>query len=89
LAAAGCISVRIQRERFRELLARFKHDAVHKSIEELHSVLCAIPFEPYAPIRDQLQIILRAANRERKTAGLELLPWNTVQLRRKPVRVFI
>ena len=81
-------SVSIQRETFREILQRFKHIAIHRQVEELCLELRAIPFEPFAPVRDQFRIILRAVNRARKTAGLELVPWNAIRLYRKPVYVF-
>ena len=81
-------SVRIQHETFREILQRFKHIAIHRQVEELCLELRAIPFEPFAPVRDQFRIILRAVNRARKTAGLELVPWNAIRLYRKPVYVF-
>ena len=81
-------SVRIQRETFREILQRFKHIAIHRQVEELCLELRAIPFEPFAPVRDQFRIILRAVNRARKTAGLEVVPWNAIRLYRKPVYVF-
>jgi hypothetical protein len=82
------VSVRIQRETFRELLGRFKRQAVHQTVDELCLELRVIPFEPFAPVRDQCAILLRAVNRLRKTAGLEPVPWNAVRLYRKPVRVF-
>jgi hypothetical protein len=81
-------SVRIQRGMFRELLAQFKRIAVQRTVEELCRELRTIPFEPYAPVRDQMRIILRAVNRLRKTAGLELAPWNAIRHYRRPVRVF-
>src|ERR1035441_6401818 len=82
------VSVRIQRETFRELLAQFKQMAVQRTVEELCRELRALPFEPFAPVRDQCAILLRSVNRLRKTAGLELVPWNAVRLYRKPVLVF-
>lgn len=82
------VSVRIQREVFRDLLAQFKQIAVRRTVGELCCELRTLPFEPYAPIRDQFRIILRAVNRQRKTAGFELVPWNVVRFYRKPVRVF-
>ena len=81
-------SVRIQRGVFRELLARFKHIAVQQTVEELCQELRVLPFEPFAPVRDQFRILLRAVNRLRKTAGLELVPWNAIRHYRKPLRVF-
>src|ERR1039458_4535368 len=82
------VSVRIQREVFRELLAQFRRVAVHQTVEELCRELRALPFEPFAPVRDQCAILLRAVNRLRKTAGLELVPWNVTRHFPKPVRVF-
>lgn len=82
------VSVRIQRGVFRELLARFKHIAVQRTVEELCRELRALPFEPFAPVGDQFRILLRAVNRLRKTAGLELTPWNAIRHYRKPLRVF-
>ncbi|HRY49110.1 MAG TPA: hypothetical protein P5186_13765 [Candidatus Paceibacterota bacterium] len=81
-------SVRIDRAVFGEIKANFEKIAVHQTVEELYMKLREIPYEPYAPVRDQLRIILRAINRRRRLAGLELVPWNVLRLRRSPVRVF-
>jgi hypothetical protein len=81
-------SVRIQRGVFRELLTRFKHLAIQRTVEELCQEFRSLPFEPFAPVRDQFRMLLRATNRLRKTAGLELVPWNALRQYRKPVRVF-
>ena len=81
-------SVRIHRNRFHELKARFERMAVHGSVEELWGELRAIPFEPYAPVRDQMRMMLRAVNRRRKAAGLELVPFTALRLRRVPIKPF-
>ena len=81
-------SVRIQREDYRQLKAHFAQIAVHRTAEDLRHELRAIPFEPYAPVRNQLRGILRLVNRLRKAAGLELLSWDTLRLRRRPVQPF-
>jgi hypothetical protein len=81
-------SVRINRERFKELKARFHEVAVHRSVEELCSDLLHLPFEPYAPVRVQLLGLLRGINRSRKLAGLELVPSSALRLHRSPVRPF-
>jgi hypothetical protein len=81
-------SVRIQRELFAELKAQFARVAVRWSVERLCRDLRAIPYEPYAPVRDQLRAVLRAVNRRRKAAGLELVPRNALFWRRVPVRPF-
>lgn len=81
-------SVRIQREAFGELKAQFQRMAVHRSVEDLVREFRALPFEPYAPVRDQLRILLRAVNRGRKAAGLEPVPREALRRRRFPVRPF-
>ena len=81
-------SVRIHRGHYRELKAHFAQMAVHRSVEDLCRELRALPFEPYAPMRNQLRGIQRAINRRRKAAGLELLPWDALRWRRSPVQPF-
>jgi hypothetical protein len=81
-------SVRIDRELFRDLKARFADLAVHRSVEELGLELRRIDYEPYAPVRDQLRGLLRDVNRRRKAAGLELVPREALWLHRSPVRPF-
>ena len=81
-------SVRINRDRFDELKARFKDVAVHRSIEELHSDLRQLPFEPYAPVLCQLCGLLRSINLRRKLAGLERIPLSALRWQRSPVRPF-
>lgn len=81
-------SVRIQREVYFELKARFEKLAVNRSIDELANELHALPYEPYAPVRTQYLCLLRAINRRRKTAGLELLPLEAIRYNRSPVRPF-
>ena len=81
-------SVRIERERFRELKQRFVAMAVHRSAEELCGEFWRTNFEPYAPVRDQLRILLRAVNRRRQTAGQELVPKQMLRLRRSIARPF-
>ena len=81
-------SVRIQRELYREMIARFEACAVHSSVEELIRELRAIPYEPYAPVRDQLRRLLRAVNHRRAVAGLELVPASAAWWRRVSMRPF-
>ena len=66
-------SVRIARERFRELKQCFAALAVPRSVAELGAELRRIEFEPYAPVRDQLRLLLRAVNRRCQAANLELV----------------
>ena len=81
-------SVRIHREIYRDLKAQFERTATHRSVEDLCRELRAIDYEPYAPVRDQLRGILRAVNRRRKIAGLELIPSGALWLHRVPVKPF-
>jgi len=82
------VSVRMNREAYREWRGRLLGMAVHRTVEELVAEFRAIPFEPYAPVRDQLRCLLRAVNRRRQTAGLEEVPRAALHRRRCPVRVF-
>jgi hypothetical protein len=81
-------SVRIERERFGELKQRFAVLAVHRSVEELRDEFRWLGFEPYAPVRDQLHILLRAVNRRRHAATLEELPLAALPWHRRPVKPF-
>jgi hypothetical protein len=82
------VSVRIRQESYRELKNRFERSAVHRSLDELCRELRAIPFEPYAPVRDQLRSILRAVNRKRTAGGFETVPQSLLWQPRKPVKPF-
>lgn len=82
------VSVRIHREFYRELKSRFEQAAVHQSVEELCQEFSAIPYEPYAPVRDQLRSLVRAVNRQRKKGGLEPVPMSAARQTRYPVKPF-
>ena len=81
-------SVRITREICRELKARYAAMAVHRPVEDLCRELRGLDYEPYAAVRDQLLSILRAVNRCRQAAALELVPWTALRLRRSPLKPF-
>ena len=81
-------SVRIEREHFKRLKCDFGGLAVHCSVEEMVRHFRAIAFEPYAPVRDQLGILLRAVNRRRKAAGFELVPLDAIHRLRRSIRPF-
>jgi hypothetical protein len=82
------VSVRIQRELCSDLKARFETLALQLPVEELIRELREIDYEPFAPVRAQLRAIMRAVNRKRELAGLELVPRQSVYWRRFPVRPF-
>jgi hypothetical protein len=81
-------SVRIERREFAALKTHLRQMAVHRSVEDLGRILRSLPYEPYAPVRDQLRILLRSLNRRRKAAGLEPVPLAVLRQRRRPVRPF-
>jgi hypothetical protein len=81
-------SVRIGREAYRALKAQFEHAATRRSTDELRRALRTLPFSPFAPVRRQFCTLLRVINGRRKTAGLELLSWDALRLRRRSVCPF-
>jgi hypothetical protein len=80
--------VRIAQEEYTRLKSYFLDLSVRRSSEALGREFLRLPFEPYAPVRRQLLNLHRAVNRERKTAGYELLPMTCLRLRRKVYRPF-
>ena len=81
-------SVRIAREQFTQLKTTFRERATHCSREELEFDFRHLRFEPYSPVRRQLFVLLRAVNRARRAAGLELVLESVVTARRQPVKPF-
>lgn len=82
------VSVRINRDLFQTLKARYERAALECTAEQLFSELRALPYEPYAPVRSQLRGLLRAINRRRIVAGLDQVPEQALRLRRAPVCPF-
>ena len=81
-------SVRIERRRFDEIRIQFRSWALPRSVEFLAGQFRSLPYEPYAPVRDQFRILLRDVNRRRKQAGLEAVPYAALRTRRRPVKPF-
>lgn len=82
-------SVRIGEEAMKELVAYFEDLALRRSAEELAEEFGRIRFQPYARVRRQMMRLLRVVNEKRSTQGLELLPFEALDLRREVVRVFV
>lgn len=80
--------VRIEQDEFKRLKAYFLELAPRRSSEFLKDELGSISFEPYAPVRSQLLVILRAVNRERTRAGFEQVPKSCFRLMRRIWRPF-
>ena len=68
------VHVRIEAERYKELLAEFEHYACRMSPDRLAAKLYELPFQGYAPVRRQLCSILRVINRRRCRAGMSVIP---------------
>jgi len=83
----GHVQVRIERETEQELKAYFKERALW-SAETLARLFSQLPFEPYAPVRRQLLVMLNQVNKLRRMAGLERLETSCLRLSRKPCRPF-
>jgi hypothetical protein len=81
-------SVRIHADEYRQLKAYFLDLAVHRSVEQLGDEFHRLPFAPFARVRRQMLNLLRAVNRQRKTAGFEPVPLAALRLRRTPIRPF-
>ena len=81
-------SVRIDKERYLKLKRHFVEISVRCTVEQMTAAFQAFPFEPYAPIRNQLFMILRAVNLKRKVAGLEQIPKTALRLFRKTTKPF-
>lgn len=65
--------VLIEREKYAELTTYFLDLAAKGSAQSLGRELFNLPFEPYAPVRQQLLNLLRRINKARHAAGLDRL----------------
>lgn len=84
----GRTCVRIHRDEYVRLKAHFLELATRRTRAVLASMFASLPFEPYAPIRDQLFQLLRAVNRARERAGMKPVPVTALRLRRRIYRPF-
>lgn len=80
--------VEIERQRYLDLKAKFLDSATRTDPRQLAGAFYELPVEPYAPIRRQLLMLLRAVNKQRTGSGRNPLPIETLPLRRRVVRPF-
>lgn len=80
---AGRVRVSLDAKHFRRLKADFLKLALRKSPQHLAWKFRTLPFEPYRPVYRQLRSIWKAVNRQRKTAGLPLVPSSALRTRRR------
>lgn len=84
----GRVSVRIEREEYRNLRAYFQTVATRRSAAVLADELGSLPYEPYAPVRRQMLGLLGLVNRARKAGGHEQVPLKCLRLKRHIGPVF-
>jgi hypothetical protein len=82
------VRVQIGREPYRDFRAYFQEVARRRTVEQLGRELYNLPYEPYAPVRQQLLNVLRLVNETRKAAGLEAVSPKVLRYRRNIVRPF-
>jgi len=81
-------SVRIHPGRYQEVKAYLLELAPRCNASHLEAVFRTLPFEPYAPVRQQLFQLLRAVNSERKRMGREEIPAVALRMKRRIVKPF-
>lgn len=82
------VRVQICREVYRDWRNYFVERAESWSADRLARELYNFPYEPYAPVRRQVLMILRLVNKKRSEQGLEKLDWSVLRFRRRVVKPF-
>lgn len=82
------VSVRIAPEEYRWLKRFMVQFGRNASAEEVAQEFRMLRFEPYRPVVRQVLSVLRAVNRTRKQAGLEVVSSECVRMRRRVLRPF-
>jgi hypothetical protein len=82
------VHVQIGKRHYQELKAFFVEMARRVSVEKIGMEFYCLPFEPYAPVRQQLLNILRLVNQARKQAGLETISPKVLRYQRRIVKPF-
>ncbi|MCB0325604.1 MAG: hypothetical protein KDD69_18610 [Bdellovibrionales bacterium] len=82
--------VEIERRTYKRLRAYFLNIAGQHSVEHLARELQAIPYQPYAPIRQQLLGLVRDINVVRRVAGRkDEVPYEALNLKRLQIQPFV
>jgi hypothetical protein len=82
------VRVQIEHHEFQGLKAYLLDVGRRRSAEYVAEQFLALPYEPYAPVRQQLLNILRLVNRVRHSVGREPVSPKVLRLRRRIVRPF-
>jgi hypothetical protein len=82
------VRVQIEKEWYTGLKAYLIDIALVRSVAGLAAELHNLPFEPYAPVRQQLLNLIRYINQRRASANLERLSFDVLRYRRRIVKPF-
>lgn len=83
------VQVRIADREYRDARTRaLELAARERSTDKIGDFFRELPFESYAPVRNQLFGLLAVVNEHRKRSGLDLVPIDAVRKRRRIVRPF-
>ncbi|MGE3239514.1 MAG: hypothetical protein AB7G28_01185 [Pirellulales bacterium] len=80
--------VQIQRSEYLLLKSYFLDHAIRWSRAAIADALFHVPYEPYAPVRQQMLNILRLINDKRRSAGLQPISSEALRYRRRIVKPF-
>jgi hypothetical protein len=80
--------VQIGRQHYQALKAYLLEIATTHSLKQLAIEFYSVPFEPYAPVRQQMLNILRVVNNKRRANGLAPLYSDVLRYRRRIVKPF-
>lgn len=82
------VRIQIRQKEYANMKAYFVDRAIRLSAESLASELFHVPYEPYAPVRQQMLNIVRLVNDARRKAGLHPLDFDVLRYRRRIVKPF-
>jgi len=82
------VRVQIRREEYEAMKAYFVQRALHGSAASIANILKNVPYEPYAPVRQQMLNILRLVNAARRKAGLEPIGPDVLRYKHRIVKPF-
>jgi hypothetical protein len=82
------VHVQIGQRQYKQLTGYFLDVARRRSADYVASQLRRLPYEPYAPVRQQLLNLLRRVNRIREAMGRDPVGVEAIRLRRRIVRPF-
>ena len=82
------VHIQIGQRQYQELTAYFLDLARRRSGDYVAGQLRRLPYEPYAPVRQQLLNLLRRMNRIREAIGRDAIGVEAIRLRRRIVRPY-